>query len=105
MSTSPLAPNLSEGLPDAASRDNRRRPAVTNTRAAVVPSPGQYPTPRRDTAPAPGPPPISRCQITLPVSASRATTVLPAGRYMTPATTSGTASEPPRSPPPRPLGG
>src|SRR5213594_1616810 len=106
MSTSPFVPNLSEGVPDAASNDNRRRPAVTNTRAGVVPSPGQYPTPRRDTAPACGPPPISRCQITLPVSVSRATTVLPAERYMTPPMTSGTASEKPRPrPPPRPAGG
>src|SRR3989449_5456229 len=106
MSTSPFVPNLSEGVPDAASNDNRRRPAVTNTRAGVVPSPGQYPTPRRDTAPAWGPSPISRCQITLPVSASRAATLLPAGRYITPAITSGTASEAPRPrPPPRPPGG
>src|SRR5881396_1732170 len=106
MSTSPFVPNLSEGVPNAASNDNRRRPAVTNTRAGVVPSPGQYPTPRRDTAPACGPPAISRCQITLPISASRATTVFLAGRYITPATTTGTASEPPRRPPPpRPPGG
>src|SRR5262245_21687065 len=105
MSTSPSTPNPCEGLPDAASSDTRRRPAVTNTRAAVVPSPGQYPTPRRDTTPACGPPLISRCQIILPVSASSATTVLLAGRYITPATTSGTASDPLSRPPPRPPGG
>src|SRR5262247_1741787 len=106
MSTSPPVPNASDGLPDAASSDSRRRPAVTKTRAASLPSPGQYPPPRRDTAPRCGLPAISRCQITFPVSASSATTVLPAGRYITPATTSGTASDPVSSAlPPRPAGG
>src|SRR5262245_30078075 len=104
MSTSPLAPNSSQGRPVAASSDRRRRPAVTNRRAGVVPAPDQYPTPRRDPAPAPA---TSRCQITVPGLASSATTVLPAGTYITPATTSGTASDPVRRPPPppRPPGG
>src|SRR6516162_7411329 len=106
MSTSPLAPNPSEGLPDEASSDSRRRPAVTNTRGGIVPSPGQKPTPRRETPPACAPPPISRCQIIVPVSASSATIVFPAGKYITPEATSGTASEPlSRPPPPRPAGG
>src|SRR5215471_16169761 len=99
MSTSPFFPKPSDGLPDAASNAMSRRPAVTKMRSGELRSPGQYETPRRETAPAPPRPPpgISRCQINFPVSASSATTLLPAGTYITPPTTIGTASEPPPS--------
>src|SRR5215831_4066142 len=101
MSTSPFVPNPSDGFPVAASNDSSFVPAVTMIRSGVFRSPGKYPTPRRERPP-PGPPGTSRCQITLPVSASSATTELPTGRYITPATTIGTASDPPPRPPPRP---
>src|SRR5436190_16027175 len=99
MSTLPLVPNPSDGLPVAASNEKRPlAPPVTIIRSGVLRSPGKNPTPRVETPP----PGTSRCQITLPVSASRATTVLPTGRYMTPPTTIGTASDAPPPPPPRP---
>src|SRR5581483_561526 len=68
-------------------------PAVTNTRAGSLPSPGQNPTPRRDTWPAAA----WYSQTVLPVAASSASTLLPPGTYITPPTTSGVASDPPRS--------
>jgi hypothetical protein len=55
----------------------------------LLPSPGQYATPRREGAP----PVIGYRQISLPVSGSSATTRFAAGRYMTPFTTMGVASE------------
>src|ERR1043166_1169548 len=102
MSTTPLSPKPSEGLPVAASKDRSFRPAGTRMRSGVLRSPGKKPRPRLVIVAPCGPPGTSRCQITLPVSASSATTLLPAGRYMTPPTTIGTASDAAPSPPPPP---
>ena len=66
-----------------------RRPAVKTIRAAVLASPGQYATPRLDTAA----PVIECCQISLPVSDSSAATRPVAARYITPLTTIGVTSE------------
>ena len=58
-------------------------------RAAIVPSPGQYETPRRE-----GVPPVSGVlQIGRPVAASSATTASAVGRYIEPPITIGVAWE------------
>src|SRR6187401_3586836 len=130
MLTMPSVPNPAEGLPVAASTAKRRVLLRNITRAAVVPSPGQYPTPRCDATAIGGPPPrrpppagvrpaggaagADACasltgaggagaagtvydQISLPVSASSATTCGPLDAYITPPTTSGTEVAPPPS--------
>src|SRR5262245_64044164 len=88
-STSPSLPNAVAGAPVFASIAISRRPAVNTIRGGWLASPGQYATPRRDTAA-----PATGCrQISLPVSGSSATTRPAAGRYITPLTTTGVASE------------
>ena len=69
-------------------------------RGARLPSPGQYATPRREGAA----PLTGYRQISLPVSDSSATTRFAAGRYMTPFTTMGVASEFTLAGPPLPAG-
>src|SRR5262249_6142791 len=64
----------------------------------MLASPGQYVTPRLESAP-PGPGETSNFQISFPVEASNARTRLSAGKYITPFTTIGVASvKPPRPP-------
>src|SRR5262249_49375004 len=69
-------------------------------RAGMLASPGQYVTPRLESAP-PGPGETSNFQISFPVEASNARTRLSAGKYITPFTTIGVTSvKPPRPPAP-----
>src|SRR5438067_6145488 len=95
MSTSPSSPNAAIGSPVWAASAIRRRSAVKNRRGAMVASPGQYATPRRDGAP------VFRTyrQIAMPVSAWTAATWLEAATYITPLTTIGVNSDPPDSVP------
>src|SRR6185295_9127859 len=79
-----------------------RDPAVKSIRGGVVPSPGQNETPRDPVLPVGS----LYSQTSLPLSASRASTRPPAGRYITPLITIGVASGftvgtggPPRPPP------
>ena len=70
ISTSAVLSEGDAGAPVLALSAIRRRPAVKKMRGGVLPSPGQYATPRRDGAP----PVTGACQISLPVSGSSATT-------------------------------
>src|SRR5262249_4128627 len=98
MSTTPLVPKPSDGLPVAASSAIRRAgapgPAALNAlavnriRSGLLRSPGQNATPPPVESPS-----ILCCQIGCPVAASSAVIVLPAdSRYITPLTTIGVAS-------------
>src|SRR5712691_1228604 len=97
MSTSPSLPKPAASAPVLASSAIRRRPEVKMMRGALLPSPRQYATPRREGAA----PLTGYRQISLPVSDSSATTRFAAGRYITRFTTMGVASEftPPGPPP------
>src|SRR5579862_6850708 len=89
VSTSPSLPKPGSILPVRALSAIMRRSAVKTMRAGLVLSPGQYVTARREGFP------LGNWyrQISLPVSGSSAKTLLPAGRYVTPFTTMGVASE------------
>src|SRR5215475_9162985 len=104
ISTEPSWPKPVEASPVMALIAISFRPAVKRSRGGTEPSPGQYATPRADVLPVGS----LYSQISFPVSASRARTRPPAGRYMTPLITTGVASgltvgtaAAPR-PPPRP---
>src|SRR3984957_20169083 len=89
MSNSPSLPKPGSTLPVFAFSAISLRPTVNRMRGGLLLSPGQYATPRRDGAP----PATGYSQMVLPLSGSRATTRSTAGRYMTPFTTIGVASE------------
>src|SRR5262245_47875600 len=101
MSTEPFSPKPLDASPVTAFPALNRGPAVKRIRAGVELSPGQNATPRAVVLPAGS----LYSQTSLPVSASRASTRPPAGRYMTPLITIGVASGltvgagPPRPPP------
>src|SRR5438477_12094157 len=88
MSTAPSLPKLAEASPVIAFTAIRRDPAVKSIRGGIVPSPGQNATPRELVLPVGS----LYSQTSLPLSASRASTRPPAGRYITPLITIGVAS-------------
>src|SRR4051794_20387542 len=105
ISTDPSSPNPAGASPVSALIALNRVPAVKSMRGGVGPSPGQNATARAEVLPVGS----LYSQISLPLSASRARTRPPAGRYMTLLMTMGVASgftvgtgAAPRPPPPRP---
>src|SRR6185369_6828978 len=89
-SSSPSFAKPASSLPVLAFSAASFVPVVNRIRGGLVSSPGQYATPR-DVAP---PVPTGYFQISWPVSASSATTLLPEGKYILPFTTMGVASDP-----------
>src|SRR5687768_8922891 len=89
ISISPFCPKAEAAAPVFASSAIKRRPAMKKIRGGVRPSPCQYATPRLEGAP----PVTGACQISLPVSASSASTRSRPGKYITPSMTIGVVWE------------
>src|SRR3954451_13222769 len=89
MSTLPALPNAAAAGASLASSASSPRPDMTKIRGAMLPSPGQYETPRREGAP----PATGVLQICRPEVVSSATTASAVGRYIEPPITIGVACE------------